>query len=165
MICIFDLEGNGLKEDCSKLWCWVAKDIETGGTYEGSIKNGLDIQSWLNIVFNAGNIVVGHNIIDYDFTVIKRLYNRQPPRRFLDTYVMSRLLNPDRPPPKGFKPMQRHSLEAWGARLGIEKVGQEQWDEWDDNMLVRCKIDVEINHKALLTMLKEAEANSVEELV
>jgi len=78
------------------------------------------------------NELIGHNIIDYDLRLIKKLYpSFKPKALILDTLILSQLLNPDR---KG-----GHSLGQYGEELGI-----------------RCTEDVEINHKVYDKLMSEA---------
>jgi len=67
---------------------------------------------------------------------------------------MSRTQRPNRKKPEGVG-AGPHSVEAWGMRLGHEKVANEVWSEWSENILRRCEEDVEIQYKILHTLLEE----------
>lgn len=91
---------------------------------------------------------VGHNFIQYD---LLRVLNRLLPDHgihldsVLDTLVISRLIN--------YSISGGHSIQAWGERLKIQKVGTgiEQWDELTEEMVLRCHSDTSIN----LNLLKK----------
>ena len=92
--------------------------------------------------------LIGHNICGYDLPLLRRLHNWAPSSDcvVIDTLVASRLILPNLADlddkaagmgdPKLGKLRGRHSLEAWGVRLGIPKVGTdiEDWSEWTPEM-------------------------------
>lgn len=108
--------------------------------------------------FIPGNYeLIGHNIICYDIPLMQKLLYQCKDVNFgdcVDTLVMSRVLNPDR--------LGGHSLEAWMERFGGEKkVKQEQWLEFDENMIARCQSDVLATERVYLELLKEIRTNGV----
>ena len=154
---VFDLEANGLYDDkinkdgtidkaADTIWCIVTKDIDTGYlskyTSEGNaIDRGIEL-------LEQANEIIGHNIIDYDLRLIKKLYPAFcPVGKVLDTLILSQLLNPDR---KG-----GHSLAQYGDELGIKKPEHEDWSKFSPEMLHRCTEDVHINHKVYDKLMKE----------
>ena len=56
-----------------------------------------------------------------------------------DTLVVSRLVNPEI--------SGGHSLDAWGRRLGHNKVEHSEWDRFSEAMVVRNRVDVVILQK------------------
>ena len=60
-----------------------------------------------------------------------------------DTFILSSLFNPDRPKPPGCS--GSHGLEAWGVRFGVPKPKHEDWTNFSEDMLHRCREDVKIN--------------------
>ena len=94
--------------------------------------------------------LVAHNGIGYDFPALSQL--RVCPRTgHLDTLILSRMCFPDlwktdereKKIPKEF--YGRHSIEAWGHRLGMHKGDfKGPWDVPTKEMLEYCIRDVEI---------------------
>ena len=81
--------------------------------------------------------IVAHNGIQFDFPVLKKLWNISIPAvKQYDTLIASRLAQPDI---EG-----GHSLEAWGNRLGYPKLPKPDWKVFTPEMLEYCKVDVEI---------------------
>ncbi len=105
----------------------------------------------------TADVLIGHNIINFDIPVIKRLYPWfDPSGTIVDTLLLSRLYAPNllgvdqkekRIPQKLHG---RHSLEAYGHRLGEYKgdFGQgTDWKEWSQEMEDYCKQDVIVTTK------------------
>jgi len=156
---VFDLEttaipSTGIK-NIEKIHCLVAKCIETGALYAAS--SAVDIGAIIPIL-NSANTLIGHNIIGFDIPVLQKFFpDFKPQGRIIDTLVMCRALWHDvilkdfgrikagRLPArlKG-----RHSLEAYGYRIGILKgdYGKQEdaWDVYTEEMLEYCKQDVEV---------------------
>ena len=154
---VFDLETNGLINDATRIHCialhWCddnrtetyydekyaesPKDLPMGANY--SITTAL---SWLE----TADVLVGHNIIGFDIPIIKRLYPYfNPSGTIVDTLLLSRLYHPnlldiDKKHMWKHMPLQlygRHSLEAYGYRLGEYKgnfAKNTDWKEWSQEM-------------------------------
>jgi len=149
---VFDMEGNGLREDCTRVWCIVTKDIDTSEIRQFKPH---EIHEALEHLKRA-NMLIGHNIIGYDIPVFNKLYKWCTMGELFDTLVVSRLLNPDRKVPEGWSGQQKpHSVEAWGMRFGRAKPVNEDWSAYTDHMLHRCTEDVEITHMIYNELLKE----------
>lgn len=76
------------------------------------------------------------------------------PFRYMDTYVVSTLLNPDRkPPPQAYAIGQGnvgpHSIAAHGIRINRFKPEHEDWTVLTDAMVHRCVEDTEIGSDLL----------------
>lgn len=155
---VFDLEGNGLLDNVTKIHCGVFKHVRTGDV---KIFRPHQIQEMLAFM-SKQKVLIGHNILGYDLPALKKLYGFEFAGKKVDTLIMSRLLYPDiqlptkllaalkelnSTIPKG-QPRKRppgpHSIEAWGYRLGRGKVQYEDWETFDEGMLHRCSEDVEI---------------------
>jgi len=107
------------------------------------------------------DVICGHNIIDYDIPVIKKLYPRWSTKALIiDTMVIARAVYPDIKSidyglfRAGKLPGQligRHSLEAWGYRLGEFKGGygkkENAWAFWTPDMSTYCIQDVKVTYK------------------
>ncbi len=109
---------------------------------------------------------IGHNILNADLEVFRRLFGMPftvgrdsingVPCRFIDTYTLSKRLNPDRKPAyyKG-KSVGVHGLKAWGVRTGMYKPEIENWKDLPlEVYLHRCKSDV-LNNEATYELLLE----------
>ena len=149
---VFDIETNGLNP--SVIWCIAAKIVgrwDEPTTFEpGNIK---DFIPWLQE--NQVEVLIGHNIINFDIPVIERLLNFTWWGDIEDTLVMSRMDSPSR---KG-----GHSLDAWGERLGNAKgdFGEKEdaWGSYNQEMLEYCIQDVKVTYSlySLLTKQKLSE--------
>jgi len=141
---IFDAEGTGLYFDCTRIWCIVTKDIKEKTVLQYR-PNEVDVA--LSRLLEADTLI-GHNIIGYDIPVFKKLYGWEPRdgQKIIDTYVLSRLLNPER---------RGHSIEYWGNLFGVQKPVHEDWSQFSEDMLYRCTQDVNINYRMYIQLLRE----------
>jgi len=131
-----DIETN-LKHDT--IWLCVTKHNTTGEVRHW--READTLQQYLE-----GEQVVGHNIIGFDAPVLKKVWGVGiPDNKLVDTLVMSRLYKPDIDivvPVSGKAPTP-HSLEAWGYRLGDNKIGFTDFDSgWSQEMATYCEQDV-----------------------
>jgi len=165
---IFDIETDNYLELCTKIHCISAKDYDTGKVFEfrpDRIKEGLKL-------LKDADLLIGHNILDFDLRAIKKLYPKWTTgAAFYDTLIAAKFAFPDIKE-RDFrrcrkiinKPNQlrseeerlmmrnigKHSLEAYGLRLGEFKgtfgkdVGFETFSE---DMLTYCTQDVNVNTK------------------
>lgn len=148
---IFDAEGTGLFHQMAernfkgdRIWCIVTKDVreKTVTKYRPE-----EVEVALSVLLKA-DALIAHNQLGYDLPVFKQLYGWEPrpDQRIIDTYVLSRLLDPER---------RGHSIEWWGAKFGKEKPIHEDWSQFSEGMLHRCVEDVEINYMVYIQLLKE----------
>ena len=167
---VFDLETNGLINDATRIHCvslhWCEEDFTESFNDEkyadspkelpmGSSYSITTALSWLEVA----DVLIGHNIINFDLPIIKRLY---PWFDFngdiIDTLLLSRLYHPnllDIDKKRNIKsmPLQlygRHSLEAYGYRLGVLKGDYGKttdWKEWSQEMQDYCTQDVVVTTK------------------
>ena len=169
-VIVFDLETNGLLNDATRIHCISLysnetnqiesfndekyannpKDLPMGGNY--SITTAL---GWLEVA----DPLIGHNIINFDIPVIQKLYPWFTPRgTIIDTLLLSRLYNTDlfdidKRKNWSHMPLQlygRHSLEAYGYRLGEYKGAfgkTTDWKEWSQDMQDYCEQDVAVTTK------------------
>lgn len=118
-ICIFDLEADGYLHNVTKVHCGSFKDINTQEIWKfkpHQIKEMLEFM-------DTCTVLIGHNIIGYDFPVLKKLYNYEFKGSKVDTLIMSRLLDTRRiSPPHCPNKKAPHSIEAWGYRVGVHKI-------------------------------------------
>jgi len=161
---VFDIETNGFLREVTKLHCLVIKDLDTGerwscGHGHVSLDYGIEL-------LRRADVLIGHNIIKYDIPVLNKLYPwaKLDPAKAFDTQTMARVIYADIGDTvdagllkKGRllgKYFGKHSLEAWGHRLGIlkgeytdwcEQQGIENpWAEWRQEMQSYCEQDVEV---------------------
>jgi DNA polymerase-1 len=154
---LFDIETNGLPRqglDC--IHCIVAKDIDTGDVFRfndtgsaNSVTNGITL-------LQEADVLIGHNIIGFDIPVIQGIYPFfETKAKLFDTLILSRMFYPDilsrdfRKKPIGMPPKMfgRHSLEAWGYRLGDYKgefAKTTDWADWSQEMEDYCEQDVHV---------------------
>jgi len=159
MTLIFDLETNGLLHDVTNIHCLAIYDTETKQmlTYNDE-GNTEPLIRGLQRLEDASEIV-GHNIINYDIPVIRKLYPWfSNVGRVLDTLVLSRICHPDILNIDGKRkwknmPLQlygRHSLESYGYRLGEYKGNfgkTSDWKEWSQEMQGYMVQDVVVTTK------------------
>ena len=131
-ILFLDIETDGL--DATKIHVCVCKDRDTEElTYHTRAYT-------FNSLLKNYDTVVGHNILSFDVPVLAKLWKSDIPlSKICDTYILSSLFNPDR---EG-----KHSLKAWGKRLGLDKIEFESFSTFDKEMLEYCINDVEITHR------------------
>jgi len=135
---VIDAEFNGLNPD--KVWVIVCREVDSGTVKVFDIHNGFD--SFLRYSKSV-SCWIGHNIIAFDLPAIQRILTEfhWNPRLVIDTLVVSRLLN---------YPIEGgHSLEAWGRRLGEEKIGLDitDWSCYTEDIRDRCLQDTLVNLK------------------
>lgn len=164
---IFDLETDGLVRDVTAIHCLVIYDTETDQTMvfnDQSFERVSDKPATDPIVrgvqlLEDADLIAGHNIINYDLSVINKLYPWF--RRIgdcLDTLLLSRLYHPnmmdlDKKQKWEGMPLKlygSHSLESYGYRLGEAKgdYGKtSDWKEWSQEMQNYCIQDVKVTTK------------------
>ncbi len=159
---VLDLESNGLLHEMDRVHCIVLRDIDTGEIHSCADEEGyLPIQHALDLLLKADQIV-GHNIISFDLRALNKIYpafyslfaNSECDQ--VDTLIMSRVLWPELEPvddqkfahiDKKYK--GRHSLAAWGERLGVSKIKfkaetkkdpdvDNVWEKWTPAMQEYC---------------------------
>ena len=164
MTAIFDIETNGLYYDTTRVFCMSIKvddeptEVYTHRDIEGSagtIEEGL-------LLLSKCDIIVGHNIINFDLPVLNKLYKFTPTFDIIDTLIVSKLKYPnliasdmDNDKLEG-KLKGSHSLKAWGYRLGNFKDSNDQWEVLTTDMVEYCRQDTEVTYtlynKFLLNM-------------
>ena len=152
---IFDIEANGLPHNVTTIHCVALYDTETGETHSYNDSGGQPITTALTLIEDA-DVIIGHNIINYDLRVIKKIYGFFEPRgEVIDTLLLSKLYHPDMM--ETDKKMKwkdlptklygRHSLKSYGYRFGVFKgdFGDDaDWSEWSQEMEDYCRQDVKV---------------------
>jgi len=163
MTTIFDIETDGLYDEATKIHC-ISIKVDDAPTevyaalpldgVAGTIEQGLALLS-------KADLLVGHNIINFDIPVILKLYPQWTYNGRRDTLILSRLVYPNisltdanrktiPPKLKG-----SHSLKAWGYRLRKYKGEIEsQWHTLTTEMVEYCRQDNEVTHALYEKLLK-----------
>ena len=139
---VFDIETDGL--DPHKIFCISAIDVDTQEQKNFDVSN---ICNGLAYLMQADKLI-GHNIIGFDIPAIKKLYRVDlSDKKIVDTLVLSRLFNPVR---------ASHSLEAWGYKLGFQKIDFDKYDKYSEEMMEYCANDVQLNLKVYEALKRES---------
>ena len=135
MRALCDIETDGL-DDATRIWCVSIIDIDTDQEFfYGPDELHLFEEKAKEITY-----WIGHNFLSFDWEKIERFTSvRVPFENILDTLILSRLLYTGE--------VAKHSLEAWGTRLGYAKVEHEDWSQYSEEMKQRCVIDTRLNLK------------------
>ena len=167
---IIDLETNGLLNDATRIHCSAihyCEDNLTDSYNDEKIGKGMSSPVVRSITdIEMASHIIGHNIVGFDIPVIKSIYPFfNPTGVVIDTLILSRLYHPnlldiDKKHAWKHMPLQlygRHSLEAYGYRLGEYKgsFGQTtDWSEWSQEMEDYCVQDVKVTIKLWKHFLK-----------
>ena len=149
---IIDLETNGfLDKNNLVIHCIVCKDIETQKVYSYNPDNIDDALQLLN----KATLLIGHNIQCFDIPALEKVKGFKYTGKIFDTLKVSRLIytnildNDYKFKELPAKLYGRHSLEAWGYRLGLRKGDYQEhsdFTEFNQDMFEYCKRDVEVTH-------------------
>lgn len=162
---IFDLETNGLLDEVSVVHSLCIRDADTGKL----LMSCADQPGYTPIdegiaLLNRADEIIGHNIVDYDKPVLRKLRTDWVERPCLDTLLCVRLMFSDvaeedyRRPNFPGKLIGSHSLKAWGYRLGVLKgtFGEENdWSRWRPDMQTYCEQDTLVTFKLLQVIAKQ----------
>ena len=162
---LFDAETNGLLHNVTTLHSLVLKNIDTGEVISAANQPGYVPLDDAIRYLQTANWLGGHNIINYDIPVLEKLFQDfkiSDNCEIYDTLVVSRLWRPE------IEPMDysrwshidaalkgRHSLAAWGERLGVQKIKFKEeaakenesgnaWEHWSEAMQHYCEQDIEV---------------------
>jgi DNA polymerase I len=183
---ICDIETNGLLHELDRVHCIVLRDVTTGEVHSCADQDGyLPLQRALDLVSKADQLV-GHNLINFDIRALKKVYPGLTMRSdcdIVDTLILSRVLWPELEPVDDQKFCYidkkyrgRHSLAAWGERLGVAKIKfkEEQkkdknitnvWAEWSKSMQTYCEGDTLVSlklHEYFLTQELDPRCHALE---
>lgn len=186
---IFDIEGDNLVVEATKIWLAVAIDADSGQEHRF---DRTQLTEFADLLVNA-NELIGHNIIGYDIPVCERLLGITIKAKLTDTLITSRMMYPDRFNKKN--PIRSHSLSSWGEALGHPKIDfaqimvdkakertpKSEWsdllvwkktnpfkcppndtvseEEWLSEMMTYCAQDVVVNDQTYRKQLPWMEAN------
>jgi DNA polymerase I-like protein with 3'-5' exonuclease and polymerase domains len=150
----FDIEANGLLHDATTVHCVIVSDLDSDRVDQ----YGPHRISAALAHLSRATYLIGHNICGFDLPLLQHLHNWTPAASctIVDTLIAARLILPNLDDlddkaagiggPKMGKLRGRYSIEAWGARLHIAKVGADiiDWSTWTPEMQERCAADVAI---------------------
>ena len=153
---VFDIETDGLiRQGLTKIHCMVIQDLDTKEEHRFDPSNYKD---GLQMLLTASELW-GHNVVGYDIPAIQTLFPKWRPKALIrDTLILSRLLFTDildrdfrtRPATMPANLYGRHSLEAWGHRLGVHKSEfgktlENDWSTYTTDMLEYNAQDVVVS--------------------
>lgn len=154
---VFDIETNGLYQQCTRIHCVGIKDIDTDEIFAFNDQGSQPPISQAITLLEDADHLIGHNIINFDIPVIQKFYPWFKPKQCLDTLVLGRLIHPnidkiDLIKKWPYMPLQlygRQSLESYGYRLGVYKGSfckNTDWKEWSQEMEDYCLQDLNVTH-------------------
>ena len=164
---VLDLESNGLLPQMDTIHCIVLRDLDTGNIISCADQPGYhSLETALDFIKEA-TLIVGHNVIKFDLPALRKIYpglQLKSNLQYYDTLVVSRVMCPELEPVDAAKfshiPRKyfgRHSLAAWGERLGVSKINfkeeskkddeevKDVWEKWTPTMQTYCEGDVEVS--------------------
>jgi hypothetical protein len=153
---LFDLETDGLYNDCTQIHCVGVYDLDARKALVYNDQGNQAPISQAITMLEGADYIIGHNVINYDIPVIKKLYPWfKPEGQVIDTLLLSRLyhadiLDIDQRRKWNMMPLKlygRHSLESYGYRLGCFKQDfgkTTDWQEWSQEMQDYCEQDVQV---------------------
>jgi DNA polymerase I-like protein with 3'-5' exonuclease and polymerase domains len=170
---LFDLESNGLLEDATRIHGVALVNVDHPEDRADFLPGNTSYLNWLS----DADTLIGHNIQRFDLPLLKKLHGFETKACIIDTMICGRLIYPNvkdtdtalvvsgkMPPGKGVQ--GKHSLEAWGYRLGLHKgdyakvkeaealskgitdpaaIVRYVWGEWNPEMQDYLLQDVETN--------------------
>lgn len=151
-----DIEGNNLMPAVDTIWCvCVAVDDDE------EVHTFRDKGEFVDFLAPYNHLtVVAHNGLGYDFAALRKVWGIPftvgkedtfcgKPCQFVDTLLLSQLLNADR--------QDGHSLKEWGKRLGNYKGEWNDWTQYSEGMAEYCRQDVRTLRSLYKQLLKEIE--------
>ena len=170
---IFDLETDALLDKVTRIHCLAVYDLDKQELLSFADQPGYRPISEGIALLSKATLLVGHNILTYDIPVLHKRVGFKHTALVRDTLVLSRLIYPEiktqvdfglihRKKAQPGQWMGRHSLEAWGIRLGNHKDSfgkTTDWKEWSKEMHEYCCQDVMVN----LALWKKFEAMNYSE--
>lgn len=164
----FDLESDGFIADATRIHCLVLRDLDskTMVSCTDSAPGYTSIDEGLSLLSEAERIY-GHNIIYFDLPLLAKLKPKWKAKgEIRDTLLIAQMRfahQKDKDFPafkRGLLPggmIGLHTIEAWGYRLGVKKVGVEidDWSKWTPLMQERCESDTLIVKK-IVNLIRES---------
>lgn len=178
---VFDIEGDNLYNDITKVHCIRAYDLDTDIMHRFDVDNE-PIFRGIKLL-NEADELIGHNIIGFDLPALHKLFHKFTAWKgvkLFDTIIGSKLIcaTIDRADMQSVKQgdlpsnlIGSHSLKAWGYRLkefkgeygerhkgeSDEEYQQRVWANYSKEMADYCEQDVMTNVKVYKHLMREAE--------
>ena len=147
---VLDIETDNLiPSKVNNVWCVVCKEVDNDNALQ--VFYGEGMRERFLVYASKITEVIGHNIIEFDLSVLSHCYDWNYTGQVTDTLILSRLLNVGR--------TGGHSLESWGIRLKFPKGNYNDFTKYTPEMLEYCKQDVELNAKVYLELRKVIDRN------
>lgn len=149
---IVDFKSGNFLEDIQTIHCIVIYNLDTKKAYQYYDTDQLRILGTQGIEaavkeLETADEIIGHNIIQFDIPVLRKLYGFKPTGRIHDTLITSRTLYPDR--------AGGHSLREWGDRLGYPKGDHTDFGEFSLELLEYCERDTRLTAAVYLRLQAE----------
>ena len=146
-VIIFDIEADDLWYGITKVHCiWT---VEAGtDDYRGFRPH--QIEECLRYLETA-DVLVGHNVIDYDIPALQKVYPDFKPQAAFDTMTLGSMVASNR---------RAQTLDSWGKDLGVLKgtFGKTaDWKNFSEEMFTYCKDDVVLTKTLYLHLCELAE--------
>jgi DNA polymerase I-like protein with 3'-5' exonuclease and polymerase domains len=158
-----DIETNGLLHELNRVHSLVLRNLDNNEVISCSNHgNYFPVEFGLGLLEKA-DLIVGHNFINFDLRGIAKVYPTfkiNEKCEIHDTLIISRVLTPEmetvdtqKYPHIASKYRGKHSLAAWGERLGVAKIKftedqakksvakENVWEHWSEEMQVYCEQD------------------------
>lgn len=148
---IADLESDGLLPELTKIHCAVLYNTETDRFMEFTPENIDNLPQMLDKCPQLSF----HNGVCFDIPAIEKVSQKPFTKVIFDTLIASRILFPDK---QGKNP---HSVQSYGKEFGIQKPEHEDWSQYSEDMLHRCKEDVKIQSEIYKLIIREIQRYSV----
>lgn len=157
-----DTETNGFVEHLDRIHSIVIRNADTGDLMMSCADQaGYEPLEMALEIMQAADELVGHNLIGFDIPALQKVFpNWKTKAKLVDTLDLSRVAYPAERlremdftlQKKGKLPANligRHSIEAWGYRLGEKKEGTDitDWSTWTPYMHARCESDTLVGVK------------------
>jgi len=125
---VFDIETDNLLDKLTCMWLICFRDIETDERFYCTQED----MRWKKVLQEA-ELVVGHNIINFDLKALKKIYGftLSPDTRIHDTLIMSQVQDYKRFGEKG------HGLKVWGEYLDYPKIEFDDYSAYTRNAHLR----------------------------
>ena len=154
---IFDIETNDLLPKLRQCHCLVIQDADTREVFRfNRSMDGTPVEDGLDMLQEA-DVIVGHNVINFDIPALKKLYGWEPKAIVRDTLTMARLIHTDirdydikraqKDDTYPRKLIGSHSLKAWGYRLNMLKgtyLESNDLTRWTPELEDYCEQDVKV---------------------
>lgn len=161
---VFDIETDDLLPKMTTMHSLVLRDVETNAVLSCADQEGYTPIAEGLAVLSKAEKVYAHNGLGFDLPAIQKFYpDFKLSGRLIDTLIVAQMRfahikeSDFRRHERGKLPGQligRHSLEAWGYRLGIHKGDCKDFSKWTPEMQSYCEQDTEVT-RALVLHIRE----------